>query len=52
VRPGVKLAAFAVVLAAAFGVGAVVGSVAGPIEVSEPTHSVDMTEHPAGHETP
>jgi len=32
-RPGVKLAGFALVLAAAFGVGAVVGSAAAPIDV-------------------
>ena len=43
-RPAVKLAAFAAVLAAAFGAGAAVGAVAGPIEVS------DTSEHPAVHD--
>ncbi len=43
-RPVVKLAAFAVGLTAAFGAGAAVGAVAGPIEVT------DTSEHPAVHD--
>lgn len=60
-RPGVKLAAFAVVLAAAFGAGAAVGAVAGPIAVGgadDPTEVHDegppttTVRHPADHEAP
>jgi hypothetical protein len=41
-RAGPKLAAFGVVLAAAFGVGAAVGAVAGPIDVDDATtHDTD-----------
>lgn len=45
-RPGTKLAAFALVLAAAFGVGTAVGSAAGPIDVTDeaPTH-LDGSDH-------
>ena len=59
VRPGVKLAGFAVVLAAAFGVGAAVGAVAGPIEVDGADDHTEVHDegppattvvHPAGHE--
>ena len=56
--PGVKLAAFAVVLAAAFGAGAAVGAVAGPVDVDGADHTEVHDEgppattvvHPAGHE--
>lgn len=59
-RTGVKLAAFAVVLAAAFGAGAAVGAVAGPIDVDGDEHTGVHDEgtptttvvHPAGHEGP
>lgn len=56
--PGVKLAGFAVVLAAAFGVGAAVGAVAGPIDVDGAEDHTEVhddggptttTVHPAGH---
>ena len=41
-RPAVKLAGFAVVVAAAFSVGAAVGAIAGPIEVTDPVdHDVE-----------
>jgi hypothetical protein len=45
-RPGAKLAAFAVVLAAAFGIGAAVGAVAGPIDTG------GGPDHPATHGMP
>ena len=57
--PRVKLAAFALVLAAAFGVGAAVGTAAGPIDVGggddrSEGHDRDMptttVPHPADHE--
>lgn len=57
--PGVKLAAFALVLAAAFGVGAAVGTAAGPIDVGggddhSESHDEDRptttVPHPADHE--
>ena len=59
--PGVKLAGFTVVLAAAFGAGAAVGAVVGPIDVAgtdEPTEVHDegppttTVVHPSGHEAP
>ncbi len=51
-RPATKLAAFGLVLGAAFGVGSAIGSVAGPIEVTDPApaHEIDADhggEHPA-----
>lgn len=57
-RPSVKLAAFAIVLAAAFGAGAAVGAVAGPIDVDGDDHTEVHDEgtpttslpHPADHE--
>lgn len=58
-RPGVKLAAFALVLAAAFGVGAAVGTAAGPIDVGGGADHTEVHDegppattvvHPAGHE--
>lgn len=60
-RPAVKLAAFAVVLAAAFGIGAAVGAAVGPIDVDgDNSHTVVHDDgpspttvvHPAEHETP
>ena len=57
--PGVKLAGFALVLAAAFGVGAAVGTAAGPIDVGgggdhpaahDERPSTATVPHPAGHE--
>jgi hypothetical protein len=59
VRPAAKLAAFVVVLAASFGVGAAVGAVAGPIdvdggddhtEVHEEVPTSTTVAHPDGHE--
>ena len=58
---GVRLAAYAVVLAAAFGAGAAVGAVAGPIDVDGPDEHTEVHDegpptttavHPAGHEAP
>ena len=55
--PGVKLAGFALVLAAAFGIGAAVGTAAGPIDVDDRDHPEVHEEaptttvgHPADHE--
>lgn len=42
-RPAVKLAGFAVIVAAAFGVGAAIGTVAGPIEVTDEVDHAPMT---------
>jgi hypothetical protein len=49
VNVGVKLAAFALLLAAAFGAGAALGAVAGPIDVGgAPTH-VTAPPHQGTH---
>ena len=43
-RPGLKLGAYGIVLAASLGVGAVVGDAVGPIDVGTPSHETDHSD--------